>query len=287
MPDKATIPAKVTCLSQKIRTIHEIQNAASVVQNTCFPVGPVRNHSSSGTRKIKAASGNSKGGKASVCNAAQPMKATAWPRSRRFRSNQAAINSIHMQENQSLHLRSKFNSNPPPALFEPFPIGRATARPLPYAKYRIDTAISAAYRFSSMKLSLSGLGRFDYVGLFFLRLGTGGLFAYHGFPLFLEGPKAWTKVGRAMELIGVDSLHLILGLTGLMLQAFGGLALVLGLFTRAFALALAFAAALGLAVRHSQDADWLPILVMAQLTLSSLCLAFVGPGRFSLDRRGV
>jgi len=138
-----------------------------------------------------------------------------------------------------------------------------------------------------MKPSLSKLGKFDYLGLLLLRLGAGALFAYRGFPLFLEGPKTWRETGEALELLGIDSLHLIAGLAGLMIQAFGGVAIVLGLFTRGFALALAVVASLGLGVQLDQGAEELRLLVIAHVSLSCLCLAFVGPGRLSIDRRGV
>ena len=138
-----------------------------------------------------------------------------------------------------------------------------------------------------MKFSLNYLSRFDFIGVLLLRLGTGSLIAYYGFPRFIGGPDVWKDTGEAMSLVGVESLHLFFGLASLMAQSFGGLLIIVGLFTRGIAAVLTIV--MGFAVANALVAgDSVPhILVMTQLGLAFLALILIGPGRLSLDRRGI
>ncbi len=138
-----------------------------------------------------------------------------------------------------------------------------------------------------MKLTLSSLGRFDFIGVLFLRLGSGALIAYYGFPRFVGGPDVWKDVGQAMSMVGVESLHLFFGLASLMAQSFGGLLLIVGLFTRGIAAMLTVIMAFAIANAFLRGETVPHLMVMIQLGFSFFALTLIGPGRLSLDRRGI
>jgi len=138
-----------------------------------------------------------------------------------------------------------------------------------------------------MKFSLAGLSKFDFFGVFILRSGLGALVAIHGFPLFISGPNAWKRVGDPVSLAGIDSFHLFFGLASVMIQAFGGLALIAGLFTRGAALLQTIILGFAMASAYQRGESLLDQMVYAQITLACFALILIGPGRFSLDRRGI
>ncbi len=139
-----------------------------------------------------------------------------------------------------------------------------------------------------MKVSLSSLSKFDFLGVFFLRLGIGSLIAYNGFPLLVGGVESYERIGSAVSLAGINSFHIIFGLASAVIQAVGGLFLVLGILTRGIAALLTIIVGFALAglIVNSDGIDTM-MLVYAQVNLATLSLVFIGPGRFSLDRRGV
>jgi len=140
-----------------------------------------------------------------------------------------------------------------------------------------------------MKFSLAGLSKFDFFGVFILRASLGALFAAHGFPLFISGPNAWRRIGEVVNLTQIDTpyLYVYFGLASVMIQAFGGLALIAGLFTRGVAILQTIVLGFAVAMAYQRGESILHQLVYAQITLACFSLAFIGPGRFSLDRRGI
>lgn len=139
-----------------------------------------------------------------------------------------------------------------------------------------------------MKVALTGLSRFDFFGVLLLRIGVGVLIAYHGFPLWAAGTDTWVRIGSAVSLIGISSLHLLFGIASVVIQSIGGIFLILGIFTRGIALLLSIIVGFALAnlIIRSSEIDNV-MVVYTQINLALLSLVFIGPGRLSLDRKGV
>jgi putative oxidoreductase len=124
-------------------------------------------------------------------------------------------------------------------------------------------------------------GQLD-LGLFILRLVTGGAFAAHGGQkLFVYGfagvTGAFTQMGAPMP-----------GVTGpfiTVLEFFGGLALVLGLLTRPIAFLLACDMAGAIALVHLKNGYFLPSGVEYVLLLMGCALTLVvtGAGAYAVD----
>src|SRR5262245_59474110 len=72
------------------------------------------------------------------------------------------------------------------------------------------------------------------LGLLAIRIGLGLMFMAHGMPKLLAGPEGWERLGHAMSHLGIDAFPTFWGGMAAVAEGIGGLALLLGLFTRPF-----------------------------------------------------
>lgn len=136
-----------------------------------------------------------------------------------------------------------------------------------------------------MALSPNRQQQLNDLGLLALRLILGVMFIYHGAPKMAGGPKGWTKLGEAMEHLGIDAYPEIFGFLASFAEFFGGVALVLGLATRPFAF-LMFCTMAVASVMHLRTGDGLGGAAHAiESGAGFLALLLAGAGRYSLDRR--
>ena len=139
-----------------------------------------------------------------------------------------------------------------------------------------------------MKLTLAGLGTYDYLGILLLRIGVGALVAYHGFPALLGGADAWTEIGSGAAIAKLNAqLFLAAGLASCVIQSFGGILLILGSLTRASALLIALIVGFALANIIARGNMGLDFFSHLQILFALLALVFIGPGRLSFDRKGI
>ncbi|EDY82044.1 DoxX subfamily, putative [Verrucomicrobiia bacterium DG1235] len=139
-----------------------------------------------------------------------------------------------------------------------------------------------------MKSPLAGLSKFDFFGVLLLRIGVGALLAFHGYPILTGGGDVWIEVGQGAEIASLNaSLFKAAGLASGIIQFIGGILLVIGLFTRASSLFLTIVVSFALANHIAAGSFQLSFLAHLQITLALLGLVFIGPGRLSLDRKGI
>ncbi|WP_353181454.1 DoxX family protein [Parapedobacter lycopersici] len=133
--------------------------------------------------------------------------------------------------------------------------------------------------------ALSSWGRFRNSGLLLIRLGLGIMFIVHGYPKLMGGPAYWEGVGQAMQHIGIHFLPVVWGLLAAIVETGGGICLIIGLFFRPAAILLAFTMLMA-TLHHLKSGDGLMTASHAiEMGIVFLGLAFVGPGKYSVDKR--
>jgi putative oxidoreductase len=127
--------------------------------------------------------------------------------------------------------------------------------------------------------------RFTDFGILLLRIGLGIMMAWHGYPKFTGGVDTWTEIGGAMSHLGVNIYPMFWGFCAAVVEFFGGIALAFGLFTRLVALTLCFSMMVA-SIMHLSIGDGLQGASHAiELAIVFVSVIFIGPGRFSVDRR--
>lgn len=120
-----------------------------------------------------------------------------------------------------------------------------------------------------------------------LRILGSAMFLTHGWPkMFGEDPQPFLfSQGEGMDFFGINIGINTLWIAGV-IELFGGLLLVTGLFTRYVA---ALAALLMVMAYLTAHPAWFPTLNNGELAamyfMVYLCIFAYGPGRFSLDHR--
>jgi len=120
------------------------------------------------------------------------------------------------------------------------------------------------------------------IGLLILRVGIGASFMVHGFPKLAGGADKWARLGKAMEVFGVDFAPVFWGFMAAFSEFGGGLLLALGLVFRP-ACGLLLSTMVVAAAMHIDRGDG---FVKASHAIESgvvfLSLWMIGPGRHIL-----
>jgi len=132
---------------------------------------------------------------------------------------------------------------------------------------------------------LKFLGKYRDAGLLVLRLGLGAAFIIHGLPKLTGGPKVWTSLGKSMGLLGVDFFPAFWGFMAAFSEGIGGVLLIIGAFYRPVCLLLTFTMAIAtLTLAAPKTRTFKDYSNPLKLAVVFFGLAFIGPGRFSIDK---
>ena len=126
------------------------------------------------------------------------------------------------------------------------------------------------------------------LGLLILRVGIGASFMVHGFPKLLGGPEKWAKLGKAMEVFGVDFAPAFWGFMAAFSEFGGGLLLALGLAFRPACLLLLSTMVVASAMHLDRGDGFGKASHAIEAAILFLSLLMIGPGKHipRLPRRG-
>jgi len=135
---------------------------------------------------------------------------------------------------------------------------------------------------------LGKLGNYKNFGLLIIRLGLGVMFIWHGYPKLIGGPEMWKQIGENAKFIHLDFAPILWGLLSGVAEGVGGVLLILGLAFRPVCLLLIINLTVA-ALFHMHQTGPIGGIGGASHAIEDgvtfLGLLFVGPGRYSIDKR--
>jgi putative oxidoreductase len=132
--------------------------------------------------------------------------------------------------------------------------------------------------------ALQFLSKYRETGLLLFRASIGLIMIILIAPVLWHGQGSWERFGSAMRHLDFHSHYTFWGFTGALLGCAGGVLMVLGLFFRVgvlLTLAVTLVHLIAVWDTHGDFHSRLPALEMAILLL---CLLFIGPGKYSVDK---
>lgn len=128
------------------------------------------------------------------------------------------------------------------------------------------------------------LQKYSDAGLLFIRFGIGIPFVFvYGIMKIEGGPEMWQMVGSAMSNIKINFGHVFFGFLAAASEFFGGILILLGLFTRIAAAFLAFTMLMAFIAHTSAMDPWHMAMHPMELFGVFMGLIFTGAGKYSLD----
>jgi putative oxidoreductase len=132
---------------------------------------------------------------------------------------------------------------------------------------------------------LSKISNYKDLGLLIGRIGLGGMMIFHGVPKLLGGISTWEKVGEAIQNFGITFLPAFWGLMAGVSEGIGGILIVLGLIFRPAAILIIITLIVAATNSFSSGDGWLGAAHAIETGLAFFLLLFVGPGKYSLDKK--
>ena len=131
----------------------------------------------------------------------------------------------------------------------------------------------------------SFLSRNRDAGLLVLRLGLAVVFIWaHGWPKLAGGSEKWTKLGGAMQHVGIHFWPVVWGFLAALAETLGAFLVGIGLFFRPACLMLAITMTIAAISESSGKGTWRDAAHAIEVGIVFLSLMFIGPGKYSVDR---
>ncbi len=132
---------------------------------------------------------------------------------------------------------------------------------------------------------LSSFSKFRDTGLLILRAGLGICFIMHGYPKLAGGEQMWTMVGGAMSSMHIDFGHTIWGLLAAVAETLGGLLLILGFLFRPACIFLTITMIVASVAHLTKGEGFNGASHAIELAVVTFSLLFIGPGKYSADKK--
>lgn len=132
---------------------------------------------------------------------------------------------------------------------------------------------------------LSNLGNYKNFGLLVIRLGLGAMFIFHGLPKLEGGPEAWKGIGSAMANVGITFWPVFWGFMAALIEAGGGVLLILGLAFRPVCILMLINLIVAAMFHFHKGDGWMGAAHAVEDAIMFAGLIFIGPGKYSVDKR--
>ncbi|MGZ3944241.1 MAG: DoxX family protein [Mucilaginibacter sp.] len=131
----------------------------------------------------------------------------------------------------------------------------------------------------------SKLGNYKNFGLLIIRVGLGFMFIYHGYPKLTGGVPVWEKLGGSVKYAGIHFLPTAWGLLAALSETLGGVLLILGLAFRPVCILLVINLIVAALFHFGTGEGLMGASHAIEDAIMFAGLLFVGPGRYSVDKR--
>ena len=129
------------------------------------------------------------------------------------------------------------------------------------------------------------LSNYKNFGLLIIRVGLGLMFIWHGYPKLIGGVKMWEQLGGSAKYVGIHFLPLLWGLLSALVETFGGFLLIIGLAFRPVCLLLVINLIVAAASHFGRGGGLAEASHAIEDAITFAGLLFIGPGKFSLDKK--
>lgn len=131
----------------------------------------------------------------------------------------------------------------------------------------------------------SGLGNYKNFGLLVIRIGIGITFIYYGYPMLTGGPHKWEQTGSAMKYAGIHFWPVVWGFLAALTESVGGVLLIIGLGFRLVCLLMLITMVVAVCMHLKSGGGFGDAINAIENALIFAGLIFVGPGRYSADKK--
>jgi putative oxidoreductase len=129
------------------------------------------------------------------------------------------------------------------------------------------------------------LGNYKNLGLLIIRVGLGIMFIFHGYPKLLGGVSMWERLGGSTKYIGIHFLPAVWGFLCAATETFGGFLLILGLAFRPVCILLLINLVVAALSQIGAGGGLMDASHAIEDAIMFAGLLFVGPGRYSVDKK--
>ena len=131
--------------------------------------------------------------------------------------------------------------------------------------------------------ALQFLSKYRETGLLLFRASIGLIMILLIAPVLWNGQGSWERFGSAMRHVDVHAHYTFWGFIGALFGCVGGVLMVLGLFFRVGVLLVMTVTLVHLVAIWGRG-DFYGRLPTLEVAILLLCLLFVGPGKYSVDK---
>ncbi len=132
---------------------------------------------------------------------------------------------------------------------------------------------------------LSSLGNYKNTALLLMRIGLGIMYILHGYPKIIGGVSRWESLGNNMAYLGIDFFPVAWGLLAALSEFAGAILLILGVAFRPACFFLLCTMTIASLSHIYKGQGIMEAAHAIKMGVVFLGLMFIGPGKYSIDKK--